>query len=85
VSQAALGDALQAHCAFASCMKVGMHRLSTLSRNVGPLSQPAAERNVLAGDLVQRDHEIIRRDPRSRDDVVVQCLKQSQSLLPGTA
>src|SRR6267142_679303 len=52
---------------------------------MGPLSQTAAERNVLTGGLVERDHEIIWRDVGSRDHAVVQCLQQSQSLLPGTA
>src|ERR1700730_3968035 len=52
---------------------------------MGPLSQTAAERNVLTGGLVERDHEIIRRDGGSRYHAVVQCLQQSQSLLLGTA
>src|SRR5882762_3175334 len=52
---------------------------------MGPLSQTAAERNVLTRRLVERDHEIIWRDVGSRDYAVVQCLQQSQSLLLGTA
>src|SRR5258705_7763279 len=52
---------------------------------MGPLSQTAAERNVLTGGLVERDHEIIWRDVGSRDHAVVQCLQQSYSLLPGAA
>src|SRR6267378_2001318 len=52
---------------------------------MGPLSQTAAERNVLTTGLVERDHEIIWRDVGSRDYAVVQCLQQSQSLLLGTA
>src|ERR1700726_3329375 len=34
-----------------------------LTESEGSLSQAAAERNVLVGNLVERDHEIIRRDP----------------------
>ena len=34
-----------------------------LFRYVGPLSQPATERNVLARDLVELDHEIIGEIP----------------------
>src|SRR5258705_9152855 len=52
---------------------------------MGSLSQTAAERNVLTRGLVERDHEIIRRDAGSRDYAVVQRLQQSQSLLLGTA
>src|SRR6266436_6802638 len=52
---------------------------------MGPLSQTAAERNVLTRGLVERDHEIIRRDAGSRDYAIVQRLQQSQSLLLGTA
>ena len=43
-----------------------------LTESEGSLSQAAAERNVLVGNLVERDHEIIRRDPGSRNHSVVQ-------------
>jgi len=46
-----------------------------VGRDVGSLSQAAAERNVLAGNLVERDHEIIRRNSGSRDHSVVQSLQ----------
>src|SRR5437879_11652546 len=52
---------------------------------MGSLSQTAAERNVFTGGLVERDHEIIRRDVGSCYHAVVQCLQQAQSLLFGTA
>src|SRR5262249_46836470 len=54
-------------------------------RDMDSLSEPSAERDVLAGDLVERRHQIIRRDSGSRDYAVVQGLQQSQSLLFGTA
>src|SRR5262249_47586851 len=54
-------------------------------RDMGSLSEALAERDVLAGDLVERHHQIIRRDSGSRDYFVVQGLQQSQSLLFGTA
>src|SRR5438876_11549061 len=53
--------------------------------DVGTLSQAAAEGNVLARCLVERDHEIIWRDVGSRDHAAVQGLQQAQSLLFGTA
>jgi hypothetical protein len=52
---------------------------------VGTLRQTSAERDVLAGRLVERNQEIIRRDSGGRDDAVVQGLQQRQSLLLGTA
>src|SRR5256884_4947576 len=51
-----------------------------LVRNVGALSEAAAERNVLARSFVERDHEIVRGDLRGCDDAVVQGLQQGQSL-----
>jgi len=51
-------------------------------RDTGTLSQGAAERNVLARGLVERDHEIIWRDVGRRDHAVVQGLQQAQSLSP---
>src|SRR6266481_4320815 len=51
---------------------------------MGPLSLTSAERNVLTGGLVERDHKNIWRDVGSRDHAVVQCLQQSQSFLLGT-
>jgi hypothetical protein len=51
---------------------------------MGTLSQTAAERNVLARNLVERDHEIVRGDLGSRDNAVVQGLQQCQPLLLGT-
>src|SRR6266436_6314011 len=56
-----------------------------LVRDMGPLSQAAAEGNVLTRGLVERDHEIIWRDVGSRDHAVVQGLQQTQSLLLGAA
>ncbi|SEF13444.1 hypothetical protein SAMN05444161_8934 [Rhizobiales bacterium GAS191] len=38
---------------------------------MGPLSQAPAEKNVLARNLVERDHQIVRRDAGSRDHTVV--------------
>jgi hypothetical protein len=52
---------------------------------VGALCQAAAERDVLAGRLVERDQEIIRGDSGRRDDPIVQGFQQRQSLLLGTA
>ena len=47
------------------CTSDGLARgLCVLLRDMRPLSQPAAEGNVLARRLVERDQEIIRRDPR---------------------
>src|SRR5919197_3593268 len=56
-----------------------------LVRDVGALSEAAAERNVLARRFVERDQEIVRGDLRGRDDGVVQGLQQTQSLLLRTA
>src|SRR5437016_14534349 len=53
--------------------------------DMGTLSQAAAERNVLARRLVERDEEIVRGDLRSRDDTVVQGLQQAKPLLLRTA
>ncbi len=41
--------------------------LRSIVRDMGPLGQATAERNVLAGDLVESDHEIIRRDSGGHD------------------
>ena len=41
---------------------VGMRSLWIRGRDVGALSQAAAERNVLARGLVEQDQEIIRRE-----------------------
>src|SRR5262245_24971054 len=54
-------------------------------RDMGSRSEPSAERDVLAGHLVERRHQIIRRDSGSRDYAVVDGLQQSQSVLFGTA
>src|SRR5262245_18463508 len=62
-----------------------VHGLWIGVRDMGSLSEPSAERDVLAGDLVERLHQIIRRDSGRRDYSVVQGLQQSQSLLFGTA
>jgi hypothetical protein len=51
---------------------------------VGALSQAPAKRNVVAGDLIERDHEIIRGDIGGCHYRVVQCFQQSQALLFGT-
>src|SRR5256885_17033098 len=42
-----------------------------LVRDVGALSEAAAERNVLARSFVERDREIVRGDLRGCDDAVV--------------
>src|SRR5262249_7393709 len=65
--------------------KVAADQLTSVASRVGSLSEAPAERDVLAGDLVERHHQIIRRDSGSRDYSVVQGLQQSQSLLFGTA
>src|SRR5258707_15404420 len=59
--------------------------LRILLGDVRTLRQAAAERDVLARRLVERDQEIIRRDSGSRGDAVVQGLQQRQSLLRRTA
>jgi hypothetical protein len=51
--------------------RVASRRLWALTRNVGLLSQSTTERNVLAGNLVERYQKIIRKDPGSRDNFVV--------------
>src|SRR5437867_336354 len=53
--------------------------------DVGTLSQAAAEGNVLARCLVERDEEIVWRDSRRGNHPFVQGLQQSQSFLLGTA
>jgi len=53
--------------------------------NMSALSQPPAKRNVLARDLVECDHQIVRRNPGRCDHTVIQGFQQSQPLLLGTA
>src|SRR5262245_12720196 len=59
--------------------------LRGIVRNMGTLSQAAAERNVLARNLVERDHEIVPGDLGSRHNAVIQVLQQCQPLLFGTS
>src|SRR2546425_764573 len=66
-------------------MMVSVSRLWIRIRDMGTLSQAAAEGNVLARGLVEHDQEIIWRNSGSGDHAVVQGLQQSQSLLLGTA
>src|SRR6266851_2314535 len=54
-------------------------------RDVGALGEAAAERNVLARRLVERDQKIVRGDLRGRDDGVVHGLQQTEPLLLRTA
>src|SRR2546422_7944939 len=56
-----------------------------LVRDMSPLSEAATERNVLPRRLVERDHEIVRRDLSGRDNAVVQGLQQAQPLFLRTA
>lgn len=49
----------------------------SLSRDMGSLSQAAAERYVLAGNFVEHDQQIVRRDSSSRHHSVIQGLQQS--------
>src|SRR5437899_767842 len=56
-----------------------------LVRDVDALSETAAERNILARRLVERDHEIVWGDLRGRHHGVVQGLQQAQPLLLRTA
>src|SRR6266852_514938 len=58
-----------------------LRRLCIAVRDVGSLSQASAERDVLAGHLIESDHEIIRRDSGSRDHAIIQRPQQSQSFL----
>jgi hypothetical protein len=53
-----------------------------LVRNMCPLGQPAAEGNVLARRLVERDQKIIGRDARC-NHCIVQGFQQSQYLFLG--
>src|SRR6476646_9071767 len=59
--------------------------LVSLSRDMGSLSQAAAERYVLAGNFVEHDQQIVRRDSSSRHHSVIQCLQQSQPLVLRTS
>src|SRR6266540_1608369 len=54
---------------------------SLFVRDVGALRQAAAERDVLARRLVERNQEIIGRDSGSRDHAIVHGLQQRQPLL----
>src|ERR1700738_2781496 len=54
---------------------------SALSRNVGSLRKAAAERGVLAGDLVEQHHQICRRNLDRRHDLLVERLQECQSRL----
>src|SRR3954471_20341005 len=56
-----------------------------LIRDVGALSQTPAEKNILAGNFVERDHQIVGRNAGRRDDAVVECLQQALPLLLGPA
>src|SRR6266446_81189 len=51
---------------------------SAPGRDVGSLRQTAPERGILACDLVDHDHHIVRRYFRSCRDLLVQELEQSQ-------
>src|SRR5260370_23040134 len=56
----------------------GGNARSALGRDVGSLRQTAPERSILACDLVDHDHHIVRRYFRGCRDLLVQELEQSQ-------
>src|SRR5438128_11357569 len=84
-----LGQRNQMACRWLTTLTAGpgsrQCSLCRLVRDVGALRQAAAERDVLARRLVERDQKIIWRDSGSRDYGLVQGLQQSKSLLLGTA
>src|SRR5260370_22299943 len=58
---------------------------SALSRDVGALRQAAAERGVLAGDLVEHDHQVCRGYSGGRYHFLIKRLEQSQARLLRTS
>src|SRR5258708_37897227 len=55
--------------------------LSALSGDVGALRQAAAERGVLAGDLVEHDDQVGRGYPGGRHDLLVERLEEGEPRL----
>ena len=49
--------------------------------DVGALRKSSAERDILAGNLVNQDAQIVRGDPNSLDHTVIQLLQERQTRL----
>jgi hypothetical protein len=52
---------------------------------MGALRQAPAEGNVLGRQLVKKDHEVVGRDTRGRDDPLVEFFDPSSTVLVGWA